>query len=162
LQPPRETAQALHEWAGAVQRTSGGRVTRPEPIHLTLAFLGEVEEGRVATLKALEPRAAKHRLPIEQARYWKHNRIVWVGPLQTPAAAQGLVSSLGSILKQNGFRTEARDFTAHITLIRKARDPGRLPPVPEVSWPVEEAVLLRSRLSREGSSYEIVQRYPLS
>jgi len=36
-----------------------------------------------------------------------------------------------------------------------------LPELPAVSWPVEEFVLVRSRLAAEGPSYEVVGRYPL-
>lgn len=154
-------ADALHAWATEVQRKSGGRVTRAETIHLTLAFLGDVEEERVSILRKLRVRGRRRRLPIEQARYWTRNRIVWVGPSETPGALLDLVSALESELKDHQFRTEERKFAAHITLIRKARDPGRLPSLPDVEWPVEEVVLVRSHLSAEGSRYEVLERYPL-
>jgi 2'-5' RNA ligase len=104
----------------------------------------------------------RHTLPIERARFWKHNQIVWVGPRETPADLTGVVLSLRSYLKAHQLKVEAREFAAHITLIRKARDPAALPALPEITWPVEELVLVRSRLSSAGSSYEVLQRYPLS
>jgi len=57
---------------------------------------------------------------------------------------------------------EKRQFAAHITLIRKAREPGALPQLPALRWPVEEFVLARSRLAPEGASYEVVGRFALS
>lgn len=159
--PPRETAAALHVWATAAQRASGGRVTRLETIHLTLAFLGDVDEGLVPSLKDFKVKGEKHALPIEQARYWRHNRIIWVGPKDLSASFVVLSGNLRKKLKENEFRIEARPFAAHITLIRKARDPGPLPPLPAVEWPVEEFVLVRSQLSSEGSRYDVLQRYPL-
>jgi 2'-5' RNA ligase len=57
---------------------------------------------------------------------------------------------------------ESRAFHAHVTLIRRAREPGaELPPPPRVDWPVDEFVLVRSALSREGSRYEVLERFAL-
>ena len=160
--PPRAAAEALHEWAEVVQRETGGRVARTETIHLTLAFLGDVDDGVLPLLKELNLEGRRHRLQISHARYWKHNEIVWVGPEEVPAELREVVFSLSSFLKNNGFKTEEREFTAHITLIRKARPPRALPELPKPSWPVEEVVLVRSHVSGKGSSYEVLQRYPLS
>ena len=145
-----------------VHGETGGRVTRLETIHLTLAFLGEVDQEKVFELKKLKIKGAKHVLPIEQARFWKRNDIVWAGPRETPAPLAEIVLSLRSYLKARQFRVEEREFAAHITLIRKARAPQVLAEWPEISWPVDGIALVRSRLASEGSSYEVVQRYPLS
>ena len=64
-------------------------------------------------------------------------------------------------LLEKGFELETRPFAAHITLIRKAQEPRRLPPLPELEWPVAEFVLVRSLLSREGSRYEVLERFAL-
>ena len=162
LWPPREAAAALHHWASAVQRTSGGRVTRLETIHLTLAFLGDVDESLLPSLKEFKVKGERQSLPIEQARFWPRNRIVWVGPDAVSEQLNLLVENLREELREKSFAVEKRPFAAHITLIRKAREPQALPDLPELSWPIDEVVLVRSQLSAAGSSYEVVQRYPLS
>jgi len=106
-------------------------------------------------------KGARHALPIEQARFWKHNQIIWAGPREIPAPLAEVVLSLRTYLKAHHFRVEEREFAAHITLIRKARAPGEMQKLPDLSWPVNEIVLVRSRLSGEGSSYELLQAYPL-
>ena len=161
LWPPRETAEALHAWALEAQRACGGRVTRAETIHLTLAFLGEVGEFRLSDLKSPGIKGEKHSLPIEQARYWSHNQIVWVGPRETPGFLLSVVENLKKELDSKGFKTEKRPFAAHITLIRKARAQGTLPPLPAVDWPVTECVLVHSQLAATGPRYEVLQRFPL-
>lgn len=162
--PPPRTALGLQRWAEEAARETRGKVTRAETIHLTLVFLGEVDEqrlrlaisaGRAATGKA-------HSLPIEQARYWPHNRIVWVGPNETPAPLARLTVNLKSLLLAEGFVLEQRAFEAHVTLIRKARAPRALPVLPELDWPMEDFVLVRSALSSEGSNYEVLERFPLA
>ena len=162
LWPPRETAEALHAWALAAQRATGGRVTRAGTIHLTLAFLGEIEERLVPDLSKLSATGERHSLPIEEAGYWPHNRLVWVGPRETPEAVDSLVRGLALELQEREFKTENKTFSAHITLIRKAQRPGELPALPAVRWPVQEFVLVRSRLSATGPDYEVLERYALT
>jgi 2'-5' RNA ligase len=145
-----------------VQRSAGGRATRATTIHLTLAFLGDVEDGQVDSLRKLTVRGLRHALPIEQARYWPHNRIIWVGPQRIPDPLADLAAVLDERLRAAAFRTESRQFAAHVTLVRKARAPSELPPLPALRWPIEEFVLARSRLSAAGPDYEVLQRYALT
>ena len=161
LWPPREAAAALHDWAAGVRRSSGGRVTRPETIHLTLAFLGDVDESALPSLRSISATGERHRFPVEQARYWPHNRIVWIGPNETPEPLRVLVEDLRETLRQRKFKTEDRPFQAHVTLIRKAQAPGALPQLPDVDWPVREFVLVRSRLAAGGPDYEVLERFAL-
>ena len=161
LWPPREAAEALHAWALRASGATGGRATRATAIHLTLAFLGEIEERLVPQLRSLPAQGERHSLPIEQARHWARTRIVSAGPNETPAPLQVLAQRLASQLAERNFTTETRPFAAHATLIRKARRPGELPDLPRVDWPVREYVLVSSRLSAEGPRYDVLERYRL-
>jgi 2'-5' RNA ligase len=106
-------------------------------------------------------RGARHELPIEQAHYWPHNRIVWAGPRETPPALAALADDLARALGRAGFELEDRAFSAHVTLLRRARVRHALPPPPAVSWPVEAFALVRSDLSAEGASYSVLRRFAL-
>ncbi len=52
------------------------------------------------------------------------------------------------------------NYCAHVTLIRKAGE-GVLPSLPRVAWPVDEWLLVRSTLSRDGPAYETLAAFPL-
>jgi 2'-5' RNA ligase len=155
--PPPETAAALADWAGRLE----GRATPADKIHLTLAFLGAVEADKaIAVARRVEGR--RHELPIELAKYWKHNQIVWAGPRETPVELKALVDALHFELFRAEFILERRPFAAHVTLLRKAAAPHPLPQLPAVTWPVREFVLARSSVSSKGSTYDIVARFPLA
>jgi 2'-5' RNA ligase len=158
--PPSGTARALAQWAREAQQKTGGKTTPEEKIHLTLAFLGDCDPGK-AISAAKRVNARTHVLPIEQARYWRENNIVWAGPRETPPPLKALFDSLSVELFREEFILERRPFAAHVTLIRKARASKSLPPLPSLDWPVDEFVLVRSALSAAGSSYEPLERFRL-
>lgn len=148
--PSAGAAQALAQWAAQVGKACGGRATRAENIHLTLAFLGDADPA-MARETARAVRIPASRFLLEEARYWGHNRIVWVGPRETPSPLAQLARALG----------EKRDFAAHVTLVRKARPPKALLPVPALEWPVTQFTLVNSVLGPEGPGYAVLERYAL-
>ena len=158
--PPGETARALVRWAHGAQRHTGGKPTDEAKIHLTLAFLGEADQKK-AIAAARRATAKPHTLPIEQARYWRENHIVWAGPRETPPPLQALFDRLSIELYREEFILERRPFAAHVTLLRKARAEKSLPPLPALDWPVREFLLVRSSLSSKGSTYEPLERFAL-
>jgi 2'-5' RNA ligase len=160
LWPPPEAARALGEWARAVQRESGGRATRDDAIHLTLAFLGEADAQK-AIAAAREVRAAAFELPLDTARYWPRQRIVWAGPGDMPEPLAELALQLNTRLAKEGFALEERPFAAHITLLRKAGKPAALAALPALRWHADEFVLVRSTPSPLGSRYETAARFRL-
>lgn len=161
LWPPAETARALGAWANEVCARTGGRATAAETIHLTLAFLGEAQPAR-AVAAARRVHGESFSLPVDAARYWRHNRIVWAGPAAPPEPLKQIAGELRQQLLREGFALEEREFAAHVTLIRKAGPPDSLPPLPRLDWPVQEFVLVRSASSGGLSRYEILHRSPLA
>ena len=155
--PPPATARALADWARAAARESGGRATAEEKIHLTLTFLGEAKPEK-AIAGARRVRGQVHQLPVQQAAYWKHNGIIWAGPHDTPPEMLKLAEDLQMQLFLQEFILERRPFAAHITLVRKAREPRQLPGLPRIEWPVGEFLLVRSIAGR----YEPLERFPIA
>jgi 2'-5' RNA ligase len=156
LWPPEETALALERWA----RPLKGRGTPAGNIHLTLAFLGEADPAR-ACAAAGRVQGAAFSLPVEEARHWADNDIVWAGPRSLPAALKQLVESLQLELFRAGFILERRPFAAHVTLLRKA-PAQRLPALPTADWPVREFILASSTPTGRGADYRRVEGFPLS
>lgn len=145
-----------------LQRLVGGKPTRQESIHLTLAFLGDVGPDRVDDVLGVATRAAfePFAFAVDTAGCWGHNGVAWVAPRVTPAPLLSLVASLEAALLDCGFRVDGRPYAAHITVVRKARCRPIAVTLPPVEWRVHDFVLVRSELDAEGSRYAIIGRWP--
>ena len=104
---------------------------RPENIHLSLKFLGEVDEAREPELRAALKQAsgagAEARaitLHIEGFGVFPHYRrpnVLWAG-VTSDAALELLQHRVEQAFAPLGFPTEARAFRPHVTLGRSRRD----------------------------------------
>lgn len=165
LWPPAEVAGALERVAMAIAQQAGGRPMARDSLHQTLAFIGEVPAGRVADLEELAAGLSDcpaGGLSLDHLGYWRHNRIVWAAPSTAPAELALLADRLRLALAQAGFRTEDRPFRPHLTLLRNVPRLPELPVLPRQAWPVDDFVLVASRLTPEGSRYRILGRWPLA
>ena len=163
LWPSAVAAAELDKASRGLHEICGGRLTRAETIHLTLAFLGEVEHDRVDDLLELagQVRARAFSLNLTRFGWWPHNRIVWAAPVEVPAELALLVDDLRQRMGCAGVRFDAKPFVPHITLLRKANCKKNPLPSGEVEWRVEDFVLVRSTLGESGAAYEVVGRWPL-
>ena len=164
LWPNAAASANLAEAGKNLHEICGGRRTRMDTIHLTLAFLGDVEPDRIGDLLALagEIRAPAFGFNLTRFGWWPHNRIVWAAPAETPAELTLLVDALKKSLLGAGFRFDDKPFVPHITLLRKA-DCGKNPlPAGGIEWRAEDFVLVRSVPGESGPAYEVLGRWPLS
>lgn len=163
LWPDVTVAAGLADWGKQLHGICGGRRTRMETIHLTLAFLGDVESDRIGDLLALagKIRSPSFGLNLTRFGWWPHNRIVWAAPGETPAEMTLLVDALQENLLGAGFRFDTKPFVPHVTLLRKADCGKSLLPPGGIEWLAEEFVLVRSVTGEGGAAYEVLGRWPL-
>lgn len=169
LWPSLTAAEKLAAVAVEAAARLGGRSTRMETLHLTLAFLGEVTDERVAGLLELasDLHASPFGLRIDQPGYWRRNRLFWAGCRDVPAPLEALADELRDRLGTAGFAVSngERPFTPHVTLVRKVPEIAPnvvLPAVEPVEWWCSDYVLVHSLLSASGPSYEPLARFALS
>jgi len=165
LWPAPELQQALAERA---REALGERKTRRIPaqnLHITLAFLGEVDPAARACAEAAAGRIAAEpfTLGIDRLGCWGRKGLLWAGPSTTPPQLEALAADLGEALASGcGFQRERRPFRAHVTLARKVpRMPERIAMAP-LEWAVSRFVLVASELGPEGASYTVVGEWPLT
>lgn len=145
-----------------------GSFTHGGSLHLTLAFLGEVERERAPlAVEAME--AAQGRpmtLIFDRAGHFKREGgdIWWAGGPENPALA-AYRKRLVRELRARGFVLEARRFTPHVTLARRvtAELPLDVRLLPEpVSEHVSSAGLVLSELGRGAPRYTELDRVRFS
>ncbi len=149
--------------ASSLHALLGGRAMRPESLHLTLVFVGDVAEERQTELcaAAADVRSDRFEVLFDQLQCWSHNRIANLGASQTPEGLIDLVRRLEDRLDAIDVAFDRRAYVPHITLVRKA-DCRKKNPAPEaVAWPARDFVLVKSSLRPEGARYEELGRWPL-
>lgn len=149
----------------------GARWTRPEGRHLTLKFLGWVEEERADEISAAVQRAASGRSAFDAGfaevggfPNLGRPRVLWVGLGEGAEETTALAAEVERELAPLGFEAEGRPFHGHLTLARFKR-PKRIE-VPTVEVPrnrfrVTELTLFRSHLHPEGARYEALRTFSL-
>jgi RNA 2',3'-cyclic 3'-phosphodiesterase len=138
----------------------GVRWTRRTQWHVTLRFLGEVDDP-APVIDALEGAGLRSLGPIEAAMGPAVERL---GPAVLCIPVAGLERLAGAVTKATaelGRPPETRPFRGHLTLARLPRR-GRVDTRPWVgqaigaTWPVEQVHLMRSHTHPDGARYEIV------
>jgi len=157
LWPDDAVRAQLAHWSRELHAACGGRPTRVENLHLTLAFLGGVEEARAAEVERaaneVAPRAIS--LVLDEPGYWKHNRIAWAGASVVPPGLESMVSELRGALARSHIGFDTKDFVSHVTLLRDAREPDAMPALAPIGWRLAGFALVQSVTSPRGSRYEI-------
>ena len=157
LWPDEAVRERLTLWSRELRAVCGGRPTRPENLHITLAFLGGVDDARVATVEraASEARPSTVSLVLDQPGYWKHNRIAWAGASAVPSQLEALVADLRGALTRAEIAFDAKKgFVSHVTLLRDAREPRAMPALDPIEWRVDGFALVQSVTLPQGSRYE--------
>ena len=144
-----------------------------ENLHVTMRFLGEVEDAAAekAAGAMRETAAARTRFGAALGGFGafptaKRARVIWVGMLQGAEPMRLLAGALDDALTRQGFEPSDQAFEPHLTLgrVRAAGDwTTRLLDAPSVEarFQVDRLRLVRSVLSPGGSTYEVIGEAPL-
>jgi RNA 2',3'-cyclic 3'-phosphodiesterase len=156
----------------AQARLTGAAGSWPDPqgLHVTLVFLGEVEDGAIpALLDTARQAAAGHGVfPLKTTRlggFPKNGaaRVLWLG-LEEQPRLRALVEALRRGLQASGVPFDVKPFQAHLTLAR-LKGPRNVAcfqePPPAMVFEAGEVVLYRSVQTPAGSRYLVVGRVPL-
>ena len=101
-----------------------GRFARTQSLHLTLHFLGNIEDEQISGIAGILEQAGKGVTPfdLEVGRlgvfpHLTNPRVVWIG-VQPVDRLMTLQSKIQQCLEPLGFPEENRDFHPHLTLLR--------------------------------------------
>jgi len=177
LEIPLAQRMRLAEEQQALRRSlPSARWVRPDGLHLTLKFLGEVARDRLGSLasdcRTRLATAAPVRVTLAGSGFFPgptRPRVAWVGGTAEPIAA--LVEAVESAAERQGLPRERRRWAVHLTLAR-LREPWPAGAVRSyLEWGERltlepftcvEVVLFASSLEPTGAVYTALERMPLS
>ena len=146
----------------------------PKNLHVTLKFLGWVDDKKTDNLFSLVESAVKDNKPFKVSigglgafPTTKRPRILWIGITDGAENLRKIANSLEENLAKEGYREEEREFSAHITIgrIKEKIDVGTL----EKSVKEKEDVnlggfeakyvsIMKSTLTQKGPIYEEIKK----
>jgi RNA 2',3'-cyclic 3'-phosphodiesterase len=172
LRPPAPVRDRLLATMGGVP---GARWQSDEQLHLTLRFIGEVDErtaedvaAALAGLRAAAPEIALAGVGRfgDRRRGWT----LWAG-LSPHDALAALHRKVDQACVRAGLDSERRAYLPHITLARLPRGGGAGPEadrwlsdlagLASAPFPLPHMILYRSTLARDGAQYDALMRWPL-
>ncbi|MGB2601143.1 MAG: RNA 2',3'-cyclic phosphodiesterase [Candidatus Omnitrophota bacterium] len=141
---------------------------KPGSIHLTLKFLGYVEEDKVVRisekLKDIVLGVAPFNVVLEGIGVfpkWDYVKVIWVGLGEGADKVKELSLKAEEAMQAEGFEKEKREYSPHLTLgrIRSAKNKNELKKQAEtvkvepVSNHISKIILFKSELSSQGAVY---------
>jgi RNA 2',3'-cyclic 3'-phosphodiesterase len=154
------------------------RWARPEGLHVTLKFIGEVSDAKVQEIKTALAgvKDAPFEVKFESAGFFpssKAPRVFWIGVEDGPALPQ-LATAIDNATQELGIAKEERAYNPHLTLARAGSGAGahhQLRPLASVvqsepapqfgTMTAQEFFLYQSQRQRGGSKYTKLQRFGL-
>ncbi len=161
------------ELAAIREELPGARWVRTDQMHLTLRFIGEVDDQTLSSVK--EALSAVHGSPFQMAVTGighfppsRLPRVLWVG-LQAENDLFALQQEVEHAVQHAGVPGDSRPFAPHITIARlKGTPPGtirafeqRHGPLESPPFPVTSFHLFRSIFSENAVSHVKIAEYPL-
>lgn len=174
--PPAEVVAHVARDVGALRRRGDGvGWVRPENVHYTLRFLGDLDGAGLASAGRAAAKAAADnaafRVTLGGPGMFPNDRrprVLWLGATQGAHELVQLATSLEAALAAEGHARDDKAFSPHLTLgrVRDAGDhtiPSRFAGAsfPADSFEVRELVLVKSTLDPRGARYEPLERFAL-
>lgn len=161
LEPPEEFVEDIAALARVLSAAVEGRFVPRQNYHVTLAFLGDVDEAHARdAMDAMDEACARvSTVPLCPDGLGKFGRAsdatLWLGLTPDPELTN-LATRLREALRVRGIPFDEKSFLPHITLARRARIPQGL--LPELTFPLPcdaaHVTLFKSTLSHDGAQYK--------
>jgi 2'-5' RNA ligase len=126
--------------------------------HVTLAFLGEVAESRLAVLRQVggSLQGPRCTIALDSLEFWPQSQVVVAAAQETPPGLLGLWTEL-----HDSTGLPRARLRAHVTLARKVAQPPVVQAMSPILWRATRFSLVRSETGGAESAYTVVDTWPL-
>jgi 2'-5' RNA ligase len=153
---------------------TGIKWVKPQLIHLTLKFLGDVDEQRIDEMyESLELVCQDYKaFDLEFTKVGSFGRppkVLWLGIEKPVSELQKLASDLEDAFEELGFEKEQREFSPHLTLARIPEKADRTLPqiiesIGKIDAPkitIDSVNFYKSQLTSDGPIYTLLKKIKL-
>ncbi|MFN2392031.1 MAG: RNA 2',3'-cyclic phosphodiesterase [Pyrinomonadaceae bacterium] len=150
---------------------------KPEKLHLTMKFLGDINDEQLEKLTKAAEKTARQtlsfKLQVSDTGVFpsaRNARILWLGLQHEQGSLQKLNEILETECEMIGFARENRSFKAHLTIAR-LREPQKSKELVQrhlqnefeaVEFELSEVVIYESKLLPQGSIYSVISKHLFS
>lgn len=123
LWPDNRQRDQLRDVINSVAKTVEGRAVDRRNWHVTLPFIGQLDEQQIPDLQALasQIQVEPFRLVFDRLEFWARPKVACLAAATVPPELDNLVASLNDVLQLVGVAPEDRAYRPHITVSRNAR-----------------------------------------
>jgi len=164
-----EARQLLVPIQGQLKKTGADiKWVKPENIHLTLKFLGDITNEQTGAVSCLLDNVARQYNKFDMTLFkigafpkLDFPKVIWVGIDNKCAVIEEIASRVTDACQEIGFEREKRHFSSHITIgrLRSSKNKAGLKKeildidVPRIVIPVDSIILFQSTLTPQGPIY---------
>lgn len=178
IELPPDIRDALQRIINRLKSSAGEvRWVKADLIHLTLKFLGDVEEGRIPDIAGCIERCvsgfSSFPLAVRGLGAFPGEsspQVIWIAAADETGSLAGLQRSIEAGLAHVGFAKEKRPFSPHLTLGRLRSPRGKeaarrglaeLQQADCGSFRADGVSLIKSDLTPNGPIYTVLQSFSL-
>lgn len=123
LWPDNRQRERMRDFISPVVRQVEGQATDRREWHITLSYLGEIDEDYIPKLiaAAREIEFEPLRIRLDRMEYWPRPKIAAMVPPRVPPDLERLVHDLNGLKLAAGVLPSDRVYRPHVTVVRNAR-----------------------------------------
>lgn len=172
-----ENIQSINQILEKIRVIEGIRPVKPNQLHITLKFLGEITNQQVTKMIPYLEEISYKKFPLkfEQLGCFPHNkrpRVIWLGVAEGRTELVDLAKIIEKDLVSIDFPRERRKFSPHLTLGRVKRLTSygikqiedfllQEEDIPEMVEETSRFFLKKSTLTPKGAIYENLAEFTL-
>ena len=178
IDPSEEVLRSIADIQGILKRNIRGSISwvRPEGIHLTLKFFGDIGREHLLSIAEVVTVHAAATPPLNLFVQGlgvfpapRRPRVLWIGVGGDTERLIALQKAVDQGLETCGFRKEERPFQAHLTLAR-IKSPQGLAGIEKMltekgsegagAFKARSVTLFQSELTPKGAIYTVLGNFP--
>lgn len=160
LWPDDAVRNSIASFAKQAAEHHQGKRVRTDNLHLTLAFLGNVDDIQRDCVEAMASSLTmtSFSLCLEHTGIFPRPKVLWLGVKENPDALMQLAASLRQGAQDCGVQLNDKGFNPHVTLMRKVTQLHDVELEP-IHWKVNNFCLVQSISQPEGVEYRVVKSW---